>query len=196
VADAVPHATRVCGPNDTPSVLAELAQEVSRRNALSERGQAPIFVFVSNLGRFRDLRKDDDDFGFSSMNEDKPQSPGKQFTSLLKEGPAVGVHVIVWCDTYGNLSRWMSTQTLREFEIRIAFRMSASDSSNLLDVPAAAKLGPHRALLHLAEQGSLEKFRPYGPPDDECLEWVAERMQAGTAVGGPPVDSIEGLTIT
>ena len=40
--------------------------------------------------------------------------------------------------------------------------MNANDSSNLIDNPAASKLGPNRALLSRGDLGTLEKFRPYG----------------------------------
>ena len=40
--------------------------------------------------------------------------------------------------------------------------MSAADSSNLIDSPAANKLGFYRGLLYSEEQGTMEKFRPYG----------------------------------
>ncbi len=61
---------------------------------------------IYDIQRFRDLRKGDDDFGFSSsFGEDKPASPSKSFTTILKEGPAVGVHTLVWCDSVNNLNR-------------------------------------------------------------------------------------------
>jgi hypothetical protein len=61
---------------------------------------------------------------------------------------------------------------LREFEMRIAFQMSAADSSSLLDNPAATKLRQHRGLLASEDLGTLEKFRPYGVPTDEWLAKV------------------------
>jgi hypothetical protein len=54
--------------------------------------------------------------------------------------------------------------------------MSATDSSNLMDSPAASRLGTHRALLFSEEQGSFEKFRPYAPPSSEWLGWVREQL--------------------
>ena len=92
------------------------------------------------------------------------------------------MHTLCWCDSYNNLSRWLSTQTLREFEIRVAFQMSAADSSNLIDSAAASRLGNHRALLYLGEQGGVEKFRPFAPLPDEWLIEVAGGMRgAATA---------------
>src|SRR2546430_12485844 len=49
--------------------------------------------------------------------------------------------------------------SMREFDNRVLFQMSAADSSNLIDSPAANKLGTNRALAYSEEQGVMEKFR-------------------------------------
>ena len=87
------------------------------------------------------------------------------------------MHVILWCDTYSNTARWLDRSALSELEMRVAFQMSATDSSNLIDSPSAGRLGVNRGLLFLEEQGTLEKFRPYGPPTDEWLQWVGECLR-------------------
>ena len=174
---ALPHTIQIGEPRDTPSVLATLSAEMTRREQSGSRDDTPIFVVIFNLGRFRDLKKSDDDMGFSFGGGEKKVSPSKQFTDLLKNGPNFGIHTLVWSDTYNNVSRWFSSQTLREFEVRIVFQLSASDSSNLIDGPLASKLGPNRAILHSVDQGTNEKFRPYGPPTAEWLADVASRLQ-------------------
>lgn len=177
---ALPHAMQLGEPRDTPAVLAMLAAEVTRREQSGSRDDTPIFLVIFNLGRFRDLKKSDDDMGFSFGGGEKKVSPSKQFTDLLKNGPSFGIHTLVWSDTYNNVSRWFSSQTLREFELRIVFQLSASDSSNLIDSPLASKLGPNRAILHSVDQGTNEKFRPYGPPTPEWLADVASRLRPAT----------------
>ncbi len=173
---ALPHTVQIGEPRDAPAVLATLAAEITRREQSGSRDDTPIFVVIFNLGRFRDLKKSDDDMGFSFGGGEKKVSPSKQFTDLLKNGPNFGIHTLVWSDTYNNVSRWFSSQTLREFEVRIVFQLSASDSSNLIDGPLASKLGPNRAILHSVDQGTNEKFRPYGPPTPEWLADVASRL--------------------
>lgn len=79
------------------------------------------------------------------------------------------MHTLVWCDTVTNLNRTLERRLLREFALRVAFQMSAEDSSTLLDSPAASKVGPNRAYLYSEDEGRLEKFRPYGLPP---LEWL------------------------
>ena len=58
------------------------------------------------------------------------------------------------------------------------FQMSGSDSSQLVDSPAAVKLGPQRALFIHEETGTLEKFRPYAFPGGEWLAGVSAAMKA------------------
>src|SRR5207244_5592920 len=122
---------------------------------------------------FRELKKGDD-FSFG----DEGAGAGKKLATILRDGPALGIHTLVWCDSYSNVSRWLDRQALRDFEMRVLFQMSATDSSNLMDSPAAGKLGLYRALFYSEEKGQPEKFRPYGLPDDAWLDRVKEQLQA------------------
>jgi hypothetical protein len=125
------------------------------------------------------LRKQEDSFGgFSSMDDDaekKPQ-PDKQFADILREGPSLGVHVITWADTAASIERTLDRNSMREFDHRVLFQMSAADSSNLIDSPAANKLGFHRAMAYSEEQGVMEKFRPYALPAKEWLAHVRMKL--------------------
>ena len=89
--------------------------------------------------------------------------PDQQLATVLRDGPALGVHVVTWVDTAANVDRTLERATAREFEARVLMQMSANDSTNLIDTPAAANLGRHRAILHREELGTVEKFRPYAP---------------------------------
>ena len=171
--EGLPHDIRVGGPGDAADFVDDLAAVVDSRG--KSTSEPPIFLLIDNLGRFRDLRKADDEYSFSA-DRNKVASPAKQFVQILKEGPSVGVHVLVWADTYNNAGRWMTNQTMRELEMRVAFQMSATDSSNLIDSPVAGRLGQNRALLYLEETGTLEKFRPYGLPSEEWMTTVRRRF--------------------
>lgn len=193
VTGKLPH--RVCtgGPRQAAEFIRELAAEIRQRG--DSDSEPPVFLIIDNLGRFRDLRKDDDDFGFGS-DRSQAATPARQFVDVLKNGPAVGIHTIVWADTYNNASRWMSNQTMRELEIRVAFQMSATDSSNLIDSPAAGKLGQNRALLYLEEHGTHEKFRPYGLPSEDLLEAFTEQpgRPAAESDSDPAAEVVDDLS--
>ena len=173
VAAHLPHGVRVGGWRDAPKLLAEIAAELLRRQ--TESGDGPeTFLFIHDLPRFRDLRRREDDFSFSRKEDDA--GPPDHLDTILREGPNLGFHLIAWCDNANNMNRYFTHQTLREFEMRVLFQMSPTDSGHLLDSPAASKLGPLRALFASEEQNRLEKFRPYGLPADGWLEQVSERF--------------------
>ncbi len=171
----LPHPVRVVGWRELPAVIAELTEEVERRQKGSATEFARLYLFVYGLQSLRDLRRQEDDFSFSRREEERPSS-AKQFGTLLREGPAVGLHTLLWCDSLNNLHRALDRQALREFEMRVLFQMSATDSSNLIDTPLASKLGLYRALFHHEERGRLEKFRPYGLPSETWLEWLRQQL--------------------
>ena len=154
-----------------------LSQETANAIAIQPDGKIVAVGTDGNgdiaVARFRPNGLPDFSFG----GGEKKVSPSKQFSDLLKNGPGFGIHTLVWSDTYNNVTRWFNSQTLREFELRIVFQLSASDSSNLIDSPLASKLGPNRAILHSVDQGTNEKFRPYGPPTSEWLADVAARLR-------------------
>ncbi len=183
---ALPHDVHVAGRREVPAAMAEIAAEVERRQKLEDGSQSPIFLFIDDLARFRDLRRAENEYSFSASDE--PPSPAKLFSYVLREGPVLGVHTIIWCDTLNNLNRTFDRQTMREFDMRVLFQMSQSDSSNLIDTPAASKLGPNLALYYNEEEGRAEKFRPYSQPTDAYLAQLQQRIR--TARGLPRSDSI------
>jgi hypothetical protein len=176
LADVLPHPVVNVGWRDLGDKFAELAGEVERRQKDASADQSPIFILIYDLQRFRDLRKADDDFGFSRYDENKPVPPSKLFGDVLRDGPPVGIHTMVWCDSVNNLNRTFDRQSTKEFEHRILFQMSSNDSSALIDAPAASKLGENRALYFSEEENRIEKFRPYGVPTPEWLESVKGRF--------------------
>ncbi len=155
-------------------VMTGLAEELKRR-ADHESSGPEVFVLIQGLQNFKKLRAEDE-FSFSSSDTGGSLNPAATLLNLITEGPARGIHVIVTCDTYNNVSRYLGRKTLSEFEMRVVFQMSASDSASLIDAPAAATLGMHRALFYNDREGSLETFRPYAQPDGGWIGDVARRV--------------------
>jgi len=171
LAEALPGQVKVGQRRQLSEFIAELAAEVQQRLDNERPGAPSRYLFVYGLQRARDLRQEE--MGFVGFGEQPAApNPAQQFTTILREGPDLGIHTLVWCDTMTNLNRSLERRVLRELAMRVAFQMSAEDSANLLDSPLASKLGPYRALFYDEEAGQLEKFRPYGPPSAGWLEWV------------------------
>jgi hypothetical protein len=183
MASLLPQGIRVGGWRDAAEFLTLAAGEVALRQR-PEGGDGPeLFLFIHDLARFRDLRRREDDFGFGRKEDEA--TPPDNLDLILRDGPGLGVHVIAWCDTLTNLNRYFTHQQLREFEMRVLFQMSPTDSGGLLDSPAASKLGRNRALYSSEEQNRIEKFRPYGIPEQSWLEEVGDRLRARPAKENP-----------
>jgi hypothetical protein len=168
--DQLPQTTQSVEYRIVPEIINSVAKELERRQAADETEAAPIFILIHGLQRYRSLRKSEDSFSFSSSDEDKPPATDKQFADILRDGPNFGIHVIAWSDTAATLDRTFDRSAMREFDNRVLMQMSATDSSNLMDSPAANKLGMFRALLYSEEQGVMEKFRPYAVPASTWIE--------------------------
>ena len=167
-----------------PDVMGDLRDELRDRLDPASPAKPSLYVFVNALQRFRALQRDGDSaFGLSSggssfgdiLGDDGPKEapaakPDEVLADLLRDGPSVGVHCVVSVDTLAQLERRLSRESIREFDAKVLFQMSANDSSVLVDSPAANRLGFYRGLLASEEQGTLEKFRPYGSPDAALLE--------------------------
>ncbi len=172
----VPRSATFFRPRDAAAAVGEAFAELKRRETAERHDAPPVYLIISGLQRLRDLRKEDE---FSlSPSGDEPRTPAQQFGHLLREGPPLGVHVIVWCDTATNVDRALDRNALREFDTRVLFQMSASDSTHMIDTPAASNLGRNRALLHSEETGVIEKFRPYAPADPQWLDSALKRLAA------------------
>lgn len=170
----LPQPLRVIGPADLAAVMTDLAARLESR--VGGAGREPdVYLLVNELQRIKALRPEDD-FKFSLDDEPGATSPSQAFASMLGEGGPAGMHVIAAIDTWNNVSRWIPRKTLGEFEMRVLFQMSANDSANLIDSPAASTLGMHRALFHNEHYGTQETFRPYAMPDTAWLEEAAKEM--------------------
>ena len=164
-----------------PEIIGELVAEVQRRIDADSASAPAKFLFLYGLQRARDLRQEDSFALPLSGDEPTTPNPAQQFATILREGPDVGVHTLVWCDTLTNLNRSLDRRALREFAMRVVFQMGAEDSANLIDTPAASKLGSYRALFYSEEEGRLEKFRPYALPSEQWLKWVGEQLRGKAA---------------
>ncbi len=166
---------RIADVNHAAPAVQQLAEQVEQRLAEDREDLPPVFLLIYNLARFRDLRKSDD-YHFS-FEEDRNAGPDQQLATILREGPRLGIHSLIWCDNYANLSRWLDRQTLHDLAWRVLFQMSVTDSANLMDSPDAGRIGIHRAVLYQEERGEFEKFRPYGHPSAEWIGWLRNQRQ-------------------
>jgi DNA polymerase III delta prime subunit len=173
---SLPHVTHRVTVRNVESSMQDLAAILAERADGRREGRATILIVGIDMHRLRDLRVREDDYGFSSDDTDAGARPDKILGDLLREGPSVGMHAMLWFDGTANLGRTLDRNSQREFEQKILFQMSANDSGQLIDSTAASDLGLHRGLLYVEDTGTLEKFRPWALPDPAWLAQVAESM--------------------
>ncbi len=161
--------------------MTELAAELKARSSGDAAARRPpIFVFIHGLQKFKKLRQEDD-FSFSGERRRRGQSRRAVQRPHQRRQRASASISSSRVDTFNNVNRFMSRKALSEFEMRVVFQMSANDSASLIDSPKAASLGLHRALLYNEQDGTLETFRPYAPPDAAWFRDAAAKL-AGTGL--------------
>lgn len=118
---------------------------------------SPILMIVDALDRLRDLRQSDTmDFSLEAASK---ISGAKAFQSVLRDGPSVGVFVLVTVPSAEVFSRWLPRPSQHDLELRLVGPINAGDSSLLIDSPAAADLSPATMILYDAADGRTTKFR-------------------------------------
>ncbi len=179
VCGLIPHRVETPRQPELPALMKELAAEMKQGAEASDpEAVPPAFIFINGLQRFSKLRYEED-FGFTSSSDAEAEvNPGAVLNDLICEGTRLGFHVIATCDTYNNVSRFLSRKAVSEFEMRVLFQMSANDSASLIDSPKAGMLGLHRALYYNAQEGYLETFRPYALPGGDWLHYAGEKLAA------------------
>ena len=175
IIQAIPHEVSLINNSNLDQVMNNLAEELKRRGNEEKAGASEIFVLAQGLQNFKKLRQEDE-FSFSSGDAGAAANPAAVLLNLISDGPARGIHVIAACDTYNNVTRFLGRKALSEFEMRVLFQMSASDSASLIDNPDAATLGLHRALFYNDREGYLETFRPYAQPSSEWMEETTQSL--------------------
>jgi hypothetical protein len=173
---AIPHEIIQVKPGDLAETMGGLAKEMKNRSGDEPPDKAPeTFLLIHGLQNFKKLRMEDE-FGFSSGGSEGVQ-PAAVLQNLISEGASSGFHVIATCDTYNNVNRFLGRKQMGEFEMRVLFQMSASDSASLIDAPDASTLGLHRALFYNDREGYLETFRPYALPGNDWIEEAARQLK-------------------
>lgn len=158
------------GVNDAETLVTVLLKEMASREASKDASDSPEIVFaVRDIGQYPCLRREDENSGSIGFGSPKSSTPMLKFSDLIRRGPQVGIHVLLWADTLNIAMQSLSHSLLREFDSRIALCMNADDSNSLIGNSDAASLSPGRAIFYVDPAGTIERFRPFEWPSDEWL---------------------------
>ena len=159
--DCISHESHIIKPNKAEEAILEI------KNKMAE--DKKIFLFFHGYQKFRKLKQEE-----SFSWDDEEQSTGKTISEIFSDGPESSVHSILWCDSWNSFSRMAPRKILNDFEYRLLYQISQSDSVSLMDSPDATKLGLHTALLFNDQTGDASKFRPFALPGTEWNEKLQE----------------------
>jgi thiol-disulfide isomerase/thioredoxin len=180
LASALPHRKNVTSRRGLVPTITELGREVDRRLANDATPAPSVFLILFGLHRMADLRQDE---GSSWSQPDGQADLRQTFAKILREGPEVGVHTLIWADSQSSVARVLDRRMLGDCARRVVGPMSEQDSLALIDEPKAGRLDkPHRLIRFDEDRpGDLEVFRPYVSSAPDWFVTAARRIAARPA---------------
>lgn len=175
--NALPHRNNVTSRRGLTSTITELGREVDRRLANDAASSPSVFLILFGLHRMADLRQEE---GSSWSQPDGQADLRLTFAKVLREGPEVGIHTLIWADSQSSAARVLDRRMLADCARRVVGPMSEQDSIALIDEPKAGRLDkPHRLIRFDEDRpGDLEVFRPYVPGTPDWFVTAAQQIAA------------------
>lgn len=177
LAEGLPLSIRAIEPAKLKADLTALWENLHARQDDAEKAATPMVFMINDIARLRDLRKSDDDYGFGGFGggTPAPPSPTKMLGEILRDGPAVGIHTVLWTDGSVSLQHTTERTALNEFGTLVMFQTTAGESTHFLDNVAASRIDRTQALIVRPAEGETLKIRPYGKVEPELWrEWMAK----------------------
>jgi hypothetical protein len=149
--------------SDLKKVLEEFVALVDERIQFDDGKPPSRILAIAGMGRARDFDPGDYD----------DDSPLKLLGKILRDGPEVGVHAIVWFDRPAGIDKRLDRGELREFGLRLVGHLSANDASTLTDTENAAALKAGQSLLADIDRTTETKVRKFALPS---AEWIRQHL--------------------
>jgi DNA segregation ATPase FtsK/SpoIIIE, S-DNA-T family len=191
--EAMPHRIEVSGRHRMRDLLPELRdlirerQSASNANSDTRKDFGPRTVLaIIGAHRARELRPNDDVgafAGFDARSADSAPDLASCLKEIVTDGPDVGVHTMLWLDSYANFERIFDRRVLGEFGIRVSGALPEKDSHTLYDSQIAAQISHPNRMVKFDEDlvGVYTMFRPYAVTSEAAFEQLHDRMFAGVA---------------
>lgn len=156
------HPIHVRERREATKIIDTLSDLLAQRVAEYDENAPSVFFILGGMHRLSDMRPVPG--RFAGARDDLSEYANK-VVEILKRGPNVGLHTILWVDSAKTFESYLGKPNLAHFGARIALQMSREDSQYLLGDIAASTLLPKRAILLDDERATqLEKFKPYALP--------------------------------
>jgi DNA segregation ATPase FtsK/SpoIIIE, S-DNA-T family len=152
---------------DFAQTIIDVAREVENTEPRKDRAAPTRLFIVNGLGKARDL--DSDEYS------EEAQELAKAFATVVRDGPEVDIHMMIWADTVATVDRRLG-RLEREFGGRVLFRMPSDDSMRLCDSDLASDLREREAMLIDVDRGVSVKFQPFAAPELSRTEGHGEEV--------------------
>ncbi|MFT4186985.1 MAG: FtsK/SpoIIIE domain-containing protein [Aeromicrobium sp.] len=144
--------------------LAWVEEEIARRSEFGDEDRAdlpPVVVVALDLDRKGAYLQVAGDYGLD------PSGPGRRLASVLRSGPAVGVHTVLGFRSAGSFKSVLPERELDRFRHRVYLQVSEDDSFTLLGKSVGHKVQPDDAPIPVRagytdmRQGRASIFLPF-----------------------------------
>jgi tetratricopeptide (TPR) repeat protein len=149
-----------------PDVISCYVDEVKERLEGDDLKRSAKVLFLFGIHRARDLSSD-----FGSLDADADTVT--KLEQLMRDGPEVGVHVWLWAESVNGASRRLTSRMMREIGWRIAGRMSADDSQELLGHTSASDLRESQLWMINEDQAVETRLRAFAVPS---VNWLSRTV--------------------
>ena len=169
---ALPGCVKVYSRKEMPELFEEIASDIKVAGPSARKEKTTRLLIVFGLQRARDMRLEDAPRpSFSRLDPPPPPSIHENMSTILREGPEVGAHVLLWCDTLQGFQRALDNKALSEFGHRVVGGLSTNDSNKLLEDSVASKMNKENRMIVLDDDrvGVFNQIRPYLPPSKDWL---------------------------
>jgi S-DNA-T family DNA segregation ATPase FtsK/SpoIIIE len=150
---------------DYPSLIAELAATVDKRLADEDYAAPAELLVLFGVQRARAMRP------FDPYGETDEDDPAGALLKVLRDGPEVGVHVVVSADSSAALDRRLGDAGTAELMIRAgAATASPADLEFVVSSHRTPHIRRHQLLLGDQIRGAQTRMRAYPPLSRHDLE--------------------------
>ena len=110
------------------------------------------------------------DFDTEAAGFDADVDVGEMLSRIVRDGPEVGVHTVVWSESATATTRRMSGAARREFSWRVVGAMSEDDSQSLIGTAGAVGLRDQQIIVANDDLGVMRRCTSLSCPP---AEWAA-----------------------
>ncbi|WP_029088438.1 FtsK/SpoIIIE domain-containing protein [Brevibacterium album] len=170
---------QVHAPRQLTEVLGELAEELTRRQEEFDRNARTEVLMLHGVHRARDL----DSTVYVPHDPEAAAPPTQTLEALLRDGPEVGIHTILWADTVPNLLRSITRDSAKDIAHRFFTAMSPEDLASYTGAHGAFTLRENQMAYVNTDTQESEKFSPYLVRDARTIGSLIDGTDQPVAAG-------------